>query len=70
MRGFDRKNAKGDGKVMPRESYAHALVGEAFILWMNRDAAFRAGKIAEVPSIWEIADMAAERVAQKWPGLK
>jgi len=67
---FNRANAKGRGKTAPRHNYAQALVGEAFILWMGRDAAFKAGRITEVPSIWEIADMAEERVAQKWPELK
>lgn len=67
---FNRANAKGQGKTAPRNTYAQALVGEAFILWMNRDSAFRAGRITEVPSIWEIADMAEERVRLKWPELK
>ena len=66
---FNRANAKGQGKTAPRHSYAQALVGEAFILWMGRDSALRAGRITEIPSIWEIAEMAENRVAQKWPEL-
>lgn len=66
---YDRNEAKGKGKTAERETYAQALVGEAFLLWMGRDSAFKAGRITEVPSIWEIADMAEDRVKQKWPDL-
>ena len=67
---FDKNEGKGKGKQYECQTFAQAVVGEAFVLWMGRDAAFRAGRITEVPSIWEIADMAEERAKLKWPELK